>query len=272
MSKKKAFYLFIFFILFFSCSYKNKTDNRKEFISKNIEKRKLSKDLYNMVCGLQVDRVKEILATGIDPNFCRGECGWVDSNPLSVLTENIDNTSALAMRHKPSPSPIRDVAIFKLLIDANADIKRRPYVWFIVYFYDNDNLSSVEEHRKQENLGSDYINDEVKHFVSDVNRLLDCFLVHGADPDKLGHPYPYSAEAMFAKINDKQANKYFLEGIRPINEAIKKGILWESQVDLLLQYTTLDEDSLKAAKESKDPAMIEKITRLWKEQQGKPDR
>jgi len=28
----------------------------------------------------------------------------------------------------------------------------------------------------------------------------------------------------------------------------------------------LDEDSLKAARESKDPAMVAKITRLWNEQ------
>jgi hypothetical protein len=44
---------------------------------------------------------------------------------------------------------------------------------------------------------------------------------------------------------------------------------WESQVDLLLQYTTLDKDSLKAAKQSKDKAMIEKITKLWNEQNEK---
>jgi hypothetical protein len=35
---------------------------------------------------------------------------------------------------------------------------------------------------------------------------------------------------------------------------------------LLLQYTKLDENSLKAAKESNDHAMIEKITMLWEMQ------
>ena len=66
-----------------------------------------------------------------------------------------------------------------------------------------------------------------------------------------------------------EAEKYFAKGTRPINEAIKKGMRWENQVDLLLQYTTLDKDSLKAAKQSKDKAMIEKITRLWNEQNGR---
>jgi len=67
-------------------------------------------------------------------------------------------------------------------------------------------------------------------------------------------------------INYEEASEYFAKGTRPLYEAIKKGMRWESQVDLLLQYTTLDEDSLKAARESKDPAMIAKITRLWNEQ------
>jgi len=104
------------------------------------------------------------------------------------------------------------------------------------------------------------------YFVNDANRVIEAFLKAGADPDKRGHPYPYTKEANWEKITDEEADEYFAKGTRPINEAIKKGIRWESQVDLLLQYTALDEDSLEAAEESKDPAMIEKITKLWKEQ------
>jgi len=70
-------------------------------------------------------------------------------------------------------------------------------------------------------------------------------------------------------MTEEEANEYHAKGTRPINEAIKKGMRWESQVDLLLQYTTLDEDSLEAAKESKEPAMIEKINKLWNEQNAK---
>jgi hypothetical protein len=102
--------------------------------------------------------------------------------------------------------------------------------------------------------------------VADANRLLEAFLKTGTDPDKLGHPYPFSSDAMDVKITDKQANEYFVQGTRAVNVAIEKGILWESQVDLLLQYTKLDEESLKAAERSNDPVMIEKIKNLWKEQ------
>jgi hypothetical protein len=67
-------------------------------------------------------------------------------------------------------------------------------------------------------------------------------------------------------FSDEEANAYFVQGTRPVNEAIKKGMVWESQVDLLLQYTGLDEASLEVARESGDPAMIGKINRLWIEQ------
>jgi hypothetical protein len=61
----------------------------------------------------------------------------------------------------------------------------------------------------------------------------------------------------------EKAQAYFNRGTRAINEAIRKGMVWESQVDLLLEYTSLDEDSLIAAEESGDPGMKEKIRRLW---------
>jgi hypothetical protein len=106
-------------------------------------------------------------------------------------------------------------------------------------------------------------------YVEDANRVLEAFLEAGADPDQPGHPYPYSYEVVDNGISDEEANEYFARGTRAINEAIKKGIWWESQVDLLLRYTTLDEDSLAAAEESNDPAMIAKITKLWlKQRQG----
>jgi hypothetical protein len=79
----------------------------------------------------------------------------------------------------------------------------------------------------------------------------------------LGHPIPYSKSREYRYISDEEANVFFAQGTRAINEAIKKGILWESQVDLLLEYTGLDEDSLTAAKESRDSEMIEKIRNLW---------
>jgi hypothetical protein len=88
----------------------------------------------------------------------------------------------------------------------------------------------------------------------------------GADPDKRGHPYPYTLGEEACYISDEEANTYFAKGTRPVNEAIKKGMVGESQADLLLRYVKLDEASLEAARESGDPGMVEKINRLWEEQ------
>ena len=275
MNKKLSFLIVysLIFILLSSClaGTKNESDkNKTRGISDIFKKERLSKDLYNAVWGKQVDWVREILATpGIDSNFCKGECGWLDSNPLGVLAERIDNTYTYYGDPEPVTEPLPSVSIVGLLVGAGADINKRPYVWDMVYFYDNGVVDRVERYRKQSNksMEREDINDQVRYFVSDVNRLLRSFLETGADPDKLGHPYPYSAEAMYAGIDDRKANEYFSQGTRAINEAIKKGILWESQVDLLLQYTKLDEDSLIAAEESGDPLMVEKINKLWDEQQ-----
>jgi hypothetical protein len=103
-------------------------------------------------------------------------------------------------------------------------------------------------------------------FVQDANRLIKAFLEAGADPDQLGNQYPYRPYQKDKYMSDEEANSYFAQGTRAINEAIKKGMVWESQVDLLLQYTKLDEASLEAARESNDPVMVEKIERLWHEQ------
>jgi hypothetical protein len=102
-----------------------------------------------------------------------------------------------------------------------------------------------------------------------VNRIIEAFLKAGADPDLPGHPYPFSYEAMKARITDEQAREYFSKGTRAINEAIAKGMAWESLVDLLLAYTQLDEESLKAAERSNDPAMVRKIQKLWQVQKMK---
>ena len=272
MNKKRTFvYLLVFIVSLSSCFAVNKNNNRDmRSLPGYFKERKLSKDLYNAVWGKQVDWLKEILAAGADPDFCIGECGWYDSNPLDVLS--IESTYPYYGIIEPISDTTPDVKTFRLLVNAGADVNKRPYVWRIVYFYDNDIVSRVERYRKQNNesLEREDINEQVRHFVSDVNRLLQCFLAAGADPDKLGHPYPFSPEAMEAGINDNQANEYFAQGTRAINIAIEKGILWESQVDLLLQYTKLDEESLKAAERSNDPSMIEKINKLWEKQQKVP--
>ena len=42
--------------------------------------------------------------------------------------------------------------------------------------------------------------EQIDAFMSDANRLIEAFLKAGADPDKLGHPYPFSYEAVKARI------------------------------------------------------------------------
>jgi hypothetical protein len=223
----------------------------------------LARDLYNAIQFFDTDKVIEIINKGGDPNYCIGEAGWVDSNPLAVLSWY--NTRRYFGSEKKIPEPIPDIAVLDILVNGGADINRRPYIWAIVYQANNDSFETIIRHRKynHESMDKDDIIEEEMQFVNDVNRLLKGYLDAGADPDKLGHPYPYSNNLGVVFLSDKRANKYFSKGTRAINIAIEKGILWESQVNLLLQYTNLDETSLEAAERSKDPAMIEKINKLW---------
>ena len=80
-----------------------------------------------------------------------------------------------------------------------------------------------------------------------------------------GHPFPYSHSLKVLFFTDRIAFKYFNspEATTPLYEAIKKGMRWESQVDLLLEYgATLDESCLEAAKLSGEQEMVDKIEKL----------
>jgi hypothetical protein len=230
--------------------------------------KQLARRLYGNVSGRQSVVVAELLAQGADPNYCIGEYGWAESNPLDLIAIAIFPTYSWRDEWEGIPvDKIPDVMTLNVLISAGADVNRRPYIWNRVAFCGNKGLEGMKEWW-QEQKESD-IKKEIDRYVADANRILRVFLEAGADPDKLGHPYPYSNEADFAHITDKKANEYFANGTRAINEAIEKGIVWESQVDLLLQYTTLDEESLKAAERSGDSAMVEKINALWEKQQAR---
>lgn len=229
--------------------------------------KQIAKELYNAIYSArsdaEIEKIKEVLSRGADPNYCDGEAGWVDSNPLSVVAESIFYT----YNQKENDVAVlpSDLVVFKLLIDAGADITRRPYIWQRVNYMNNKDLKRVISRIKKRspNITTYELNQIVGKYMNDCNRLIKAFLEAGADPDMPGHPYPFSYEGMKAGITDKEAKKYFLKGTRAVNVAIEKGIAWESQVDLLLEYTKLDEDSLKAAARSNDPLMIEKIEKLW---------
>ncbi|MDR1306519.1 MAG: hypothetical protein LBK74_02965 [Treponema sp.] len=151
-----------------------------------------------------------------------------------------------------------------MLLHAGADIHKRPYVWHLVVFWGNKAIENIKTrgdmygHKRPD----EEINKEIGMYVQDTNRLLKLFLQNNANPDKKGNLYPYHLPQTL-NMTDEEAEKYFEQGTRAINEAIKKGIMWESQVDLLLQYTKLDEESLNAVQESNDPLMLDKIRRLW---------
>jgi hypothetical protein len=221
---------------------------------------------YDAIYGEESDKVQAYLNKGFDPNYCHGECGWVDSNPLAVVAESFYNTYWRTFRGEKIPYPIPDIATLEVLVAGGADVNMRPYIWDRVRIHNNKDLNSLWG-SSSVNGKPDGIEADMKDcFIKDANRVLEAFLKAGANPDMLGHPYPFSPEAMKARITDEQAKGYFAKGTRAINEAIEKGLAWESQVDLLLKYTNLDEESLKAAERSNDPAMVKKIQKLWKAQ------
>ena len=229
--------------------------------------------LYNAICGNSVTLVKEAFEIGANPNYCKGDAGWYDSNPLDVLVENILDSYYLMddlelYYDDQRYLEISNLGVLDLLLSKGADVHKRPYIWHIVVLWDNSRIADIKKtgdiygHKRSE----EEILKHIQIYIADANKLLEGFLKNGADPDKLGHKHQYSLDAIKENITDEKANVYFSIGTRAINEAIEKGILWESQVDLLLQYTKLDEESLKAAERSNDPIMIDKIRRLWEEQ------
>jgi hypothetical protein len=262
MRKKYVIALFIIIVPLTACDVEKMYINRPRdpYGSLSREERFKLWDMYWAVETLDAAEVERLLEEGGDPNHCLGEIGWYNWTPLNVLVRTFYASYVRIRQGEEIPDPIPDVAVLRLLIDAGADINAWPYIWCRVFSYHrtqaHEPLTKTPEEAEAELAG----------LVRDANRLIEGLLKAGADPDKLGHPYPYSIKATYAKLGNEEAERYFAKGTRAVNEAIKKGMVWESQVDLLLQYTTLDKGSLKAARASKDPGMVEKINKLWKEQ------
>jgi hypothetical protein len=233
------------------------------------EERLRQRRLYDAVLHLDKDRVQKCLDEGADPDKCLGVEGWESTNPLLMVIRRIKATYWAYDKDKV-PEPVPDVGVLEVLVDGGADVQKLPYVWFIVTNRGNKSIDSIKSKPTIVAYGRlEDPEEEAAYYVNDSNRLMGAFLKAGADADKLGHPYPFNAaiESEDFYMSDETANSYFAQGTRAINEAIKKGMVWESQVDLLLQYTSLDEASLEAARESGDQLMIEKIEKLWREQQ-----
>jgi hypothetical protein len=247
-------------------------DSDKEWQERMIKKRH-PYYFYNALSNQDVELVKRFLEAGSDPNYCRGENGWVDSNPLDLVSPF--RTLRKIRNGEMLPNPLRDEELIKLLVGAGANINARPHIWEIVYkgrierigfFTDNEGWIGHSLEYTLEKISYNEFIEQLNGYINDTNRFIETLIKYGANPDKLGHPYPFSYDWKVPFLTNKRAEKYFSKGSRAINVAIEKGILWESQVDLLLRYTSLDEESLRAAERSNDPAMLEKIRKLWEEQ------
>ena len=224
------------------------------------EQRKQARAFYNAIVRYEwePEKVKEMLAAGADPNYCYGECGWVQNNPLMLLSEMSFSSYYFEKKHGYVPDITPDVALLDDLLSYGADIDKYPYVWAIVYRNGNGYIRDLE---KQET--KDVAKVKIESTIADTDRILRAFLEKGADVNKRGDPYPFSGDSP-DNMSDEVLNMYFNKGSTPLYEAIKKGMRWESEIDLLLKYgAIIDESCLEAAKLSGEEAMVEKIQKLF---------
>lgn len=209
--------------------------------------------------------VKDYLAAGLDPDYClKMYDGWQFKNPLMLFCSDF---LLLSYYEKDYILPNYDVEVFNQLINAGADINKYPYIWANVYLHNDDMIRIFK--RDHENSEND-VETFIPCYISDCNRSLKMFLEAGADVNRKGSPVPFEKN-ICEKISEAKIQEYFNspDSTSPIYEAIKKGMVWESQVDLLLEYgAILDESCLDAAKLSGDEAMIKKVKTLL-ELQGK---
>lgn len=206
--------------------------------------------------------VKDYLVAGMDPNYClKMYDGWQYRNPLMLFCSDFLSNSYYKKDHI---RPNYDMDVFNQLIAAGADVNRYPYVWAGVYLRNSDAINIFE-------TNFDVPKEEMPIltlcYISDCNRVLEFFLTAGADVNKKGSPTPFNDDVC-EKIREEKIQEYFNspEATTPLYEAIKKGMVWESQVDLLLKYgAILDDSCLEAAKLSGDDKMILKVQKLLEE-------
>ena len=221
--------IFTLFVLFSSCAGKIEEDI--DIISKTFSKVS-QEDYYDALITNNVEETKQFLDANYDPDDCffLGSI-WEERNPLMVVSSTwLPNDNVVEM--------------INLLVEYGADVNRLPYIWRKVYY------------------------DENESYIEFYNRVIKALLDNGADPNLKGLYAPFNENRYFyyMSMTEKKARQKFKskKATTPLYEAIKKGIRWESQVDLLLQYgATLDESCLKAARLSGDEEMIKKIEELY---------
>lgn len=210
--------------------------------------------------------VQDYLDTGCDPNYCLNLTeGWQYTNPLMLF-----NTAAIYVTYVEENPSYPDIKVFNQLMAAGANINKYPYVWAAVFCRGNWLIDMTRQSFQEGEITETDMKNEIASDIKDTNRVLKLFLDAGADVNRKGSPVPFEKN-ICEKISEAKIQKYFNspDSTSPIYEAIKKGMVWESQVDLLLEYgAILDESCLAAAKLSGDEAMIKKVKTLL-ELQGK---
>src|SRR5574344_1494787 len=204
--------------------------------------------------------VQDYLDAGCDPNYCLMlRESWNCRNPLMLF-----NTASSYFTYGEENPTYPDVKVFNELVKAGADINKYPYVWAAVFCHGNHTIENYKKDYEEGRITEVELKNKIECKLTDYNRVLKLFLDAGADVNRKGSPIPFEFEKA-ETITEEEIQACFNspEATTPIYEAIKKGTVWESQVDLLLKYgAQLDISCLKAAEESGDPVMIKKIKTL----------
>ena len=280
---KKCFFIasFIFLLLFTSCITEksqeryyetmNKYEEKTDEISQKLDEldithpvfRMLREDYHSAIYCYQVEEVKKYLDANYDPNRCVVQIGnWEEYNPLLVVVSNRFSCWDVNTNTRKDLETYDDVELINLLAEYGADVNLLPYIWKRVYVDSNDFIKSRTEH-----FPEDIAAEKTLCLIEDSNRVIKALLDNGADPNYKGHPAPFDEDNYFYYISMtvKKARRKFKskKATTPLYEAIKKGMRWESQVDLLIEYGALvDKSCLEAAKLSGDDQMIKKIERI----------
>lgn len=269
---KKCFFIasFIFLLLFTSCITEKSQERYYETMNKYEELditnpiSKLTKeDYYKALLTHNVEKTRVFLDANYDPNRCVVLIGnWEEYNPLLVVVSNRFSCWDVNTNTRKDLETYDDVELINLLAEYGADVNLLPYIWKRVYVDSNDFIKSRTEH-----FPEDIAAEKTLCLIEDSNRVIKALLDNGADPNYKGHPAPFDEDNYFYYISMtvKKARRKFKskKATTPLYEAIKKGMLWESQVDLLIEYGALvDKSCLEAAKLSGDDQMIKKIERI----------